>query len=150
MGISWAVVPENDQDLHRRYDVLKDADVVQMLRDDPRDLVISDLLYYHPSPFPIYGQIDGGFSVPTVLAQLAVADLVSAGFVSRRDSGELELTEEGLSFAAARLENDRGFADALVREGAPPHASISPSLALALKHLILHGSDLIRHHLRDS
>src|SRR3546814_7822780 len=101
--LDWSKAPTTESEHKARYAALTQCDALELLNQDPRDLVIADMLYLHPEPMPISWQIDGGPGYNAVFGQLALGDLIQAGLVSRSDDGAVRMTDKGLAFAASRL-----------------------------------------------
>lgn len=141
--LDWSKAPTSESEHKARYAALTQCDALDLLNQDPRDLVIEDMLYLHPEPMPISWQIDGGPGYNAVFGQLALGDLIEAGFVSRSDEGAVRMTDKGLAFAASRLDGPDSSSNYKVRPGGPSYGPPSASFTLALKHMLLHSHDYI-------
>src|SRR3546814_8057236 len=92
--LDWSKAPTTESEHKARYAALTQCDALELLNQDPRDLVISDMLYLHPETMPISWQIDGGPGSPAVFWQLALGDLIQAGWVSSSDDGAVRMTDK--------------------------------------------------------
>lgn len=137
--IDWSKAPADESEHRARYDALAHCDVLELLNHDPRDLVIADMLYLHPKPTPIAWQIDGGLACNGVFGQLALLDLIEAGLVARSSDGSVSMTNEGLVFAALRLDGPDASSNYQVRSDGPSYDPPSGAFTLALKHMLLHS-----------
>lgn len=141
--LDWSKAPANESELKARYAALIQCDPLELLTQDPRDLVIADMLYLHPEPMPVSWQIDGGPGYNAIFGQLALSDLIDAGLMSRSEEGAVRMTDKGLAFAASRLDGPDSSSNYAVRSGGASYGPPSASFTLALKHMLLHANDYI-------
>lgn len=141
--LDWSKAPANESEHKARYAALIQCDPLELLTQDPRDLVIADMLYLHPEPMPVSWQIDGGPGYNAIFGQLALRDLIDAGLMSRSEEGAVCMTDKGLAFAASRLDGPDSSSNYEVRSGGASYGPPSASFTLALKHMLLHSNDYI-------
>jgi hypothetical protein len=132
-----------------RLDVLVSCDVLKILKRDPRDEIFETLLYWHPEPVPTRAQIDGVFDVGPLLAQLVISDMIAAGLVHRSATGNLQISDAGLAFAAARLIGPDVNSLYRVKEGAPSYSPLGEAPSIAIKNLILTSDPIAKYLIKD-
>src|SRR3546814_18666328 len=98
--LDWSKAPTTESEHKARYAALTQCAALELLNQDPRDLVIADMLYLHPEPMPISWQIDGGPGYNAVFGHLGLGVLIKAGLVSI--SEELRLGNECVSPCRSR------------------------------------------------